>query len=273
MMDFISIAVEHPAFIFLFFLGLLSLGAGIIIRFGFHSVKAISNGAYDVWTLIFILFLSLFCHGAESKIDVPLNFFSTIMPDVLSPIIDFFSMEDGFRSGFWIFIYYAAKLFFLAFFIEIMHSVFHIFQKKKGLTLWWLSETTTAVLTAFLYGIAIKWWEAYVPENLRLIIVNTIFVIVIISLFVVALLNILLPNGWDIFLDFYMKIIATPLFTTLITVLLFAIADVSGLLGSIKSFNAKFLNNMTPEAVLSIIGLILLLFFLWYVVYLILRRD
>ena len=273
-MDFITIAVEHPVFIFLFFLGLVSLGAGIFIRFGINSAKAISNGSYDVLTLMFILFLSLFCHGVESKIDVPLNFYSIIMPDVLSPIIDFFSMEDGFQSGVWVFIYYAAKLFFLAFLIEIMHTVFHIFQKKKGPAFWWLSETTTAVLTAFFYGIAIKWLEAYIPEKLRLIIVNAIFIIIIISVFIVALLNIFMPIGFvDLLLNFYEQIILTPLLTTLITILIFAVADVTGLLGYIKSFNAKFLNNMTPEAVLSIIGLILLLFFLWYVVYLIFRRD
>ena len=249
MIGFINNFVTSPWFKLLFFIGLLALVVGIVIRYGLNSVVALSYGIYNELILLFIFMMSLFCSNVHSLNDLFTQYLSSLMPDFFSPLLDTFSVETAVEPK--QYVYQAALIFGLNLTIEIL-SFFFSFLNTKTM-FWSLSDVTTAVLAAFLYGVILKisWFS-------NVMLIDSIFVAII---FITIGLGLRAKKGT--ILGQIIETLLSCMISTIITFLFFWFFTKIKLLTAINNFNSRFLNARTPYEFLIIIGTILVIVLLW----------
>ncbi len=255
----LSLAENETALKMLLIVALVMIVAGIILRFVCHAIVDMPRAASACLAMIFIYVLAVCTMGYEAQSSLFMNALPFIGDGV-----DYHSIYATMKTDFDRFFIEVAKLFVMAFFINLAQDLF-IRRRKRNFFIWWLLQSVV-IVGALLVNYGVDYLlRTYLPDGfadwLPVVIFCVIGLLLLLTLvkLIFNLLNPLLALVLGFFSGNLVGRTLTKAFLS--TALLTAVVVVTDWLGY-----GQVLYQLTL-GIDVVVPVVLLLIFVWYLVW------
>lgn len=252
----------------LFLGGLIKGGLGLNNAFsplrGYRFLQLFARSALNILTVLAIFVFSIIAN-AQGEADMGSQFFSSMVPDFIGPLLDSVDFRNNINSGPLLLFYYMFLTFVLNLIVGIIKFILDQF-KSRHILYWWFTESVAIVFGTFFFILAKNSFEKSHPVDK---INDLVFIAIIVIIAVISIIILFIDIGGLI--GDLLLIVPISLACAFITMGLACLFALMGGLSWMKKLEFLFTGPNSIPYITTYLVLALIFFFLWYFVWVVLH--